>query len=120
VQGDSDSAQIRYPDGRKETVDNIDEVFSSMLDVNLPVSAVKDWVRGLPAKTLAVTDISWNEQGLLNTVKQSGWKVEMKKYTGNKILLPHALYLSRDDDSELDIRLLLRQWLIDSELTTVK
>ena len=114
VQGNSDGAEIRFPDGRIETVNNIDHVFSSVLEVNLPANAVKDWIRGLPAKTLAVENISWNEQGLLNTVKQSGWNVEMKKYTGNKILLPHVIYLSREDSEELAIRLVLRQWLIDN------
>lgn len=114
VQGNSEGAEIRFPDGRIETVNNIDHVFSSVLGVNLPANAVKDWIRGLPAKTLAIENISWNEQGLLNTVKQSGWNVEMKKYTGNKILLPHAIYLSREDSDELDIRLVLRQWLIDN------
>ena len=120
VQGNGDSAEIRFPDGQIETVNNIDDVFSSILEVNLPANAVKDWIRGLPAKTLSVENISWNDQGLLNTIKQSGWNVEMKKYTGKKILLPHVIYLSRDDDIELDIRLVLRQWLIDSELTTDK
>lgn len=120
VQGDADQAEIRFPDGRKETVDKIDHVFSSILEVDLPVNAVKDWIRGLPAKTLSVDNISWNEQGLLNTVEQSGWNVEMKKYTGNKILLPHVIYLSRDDNTELDIRLVLRQWLIDDKSTSSK
>jgi len=120
VQGNGDSAEIRFPDGQIETVNNINDVFSSILEVNLPANAVKDWIRGLPAKTLSVENISWNDQGLLNTIKQSGWNVEMKKYTGKKILLPHVIYLSRDDDIELDIRLVLRQWLIDSELTTDK
>ncbi len=120
VQGNSDGAEIRFPDGRIETVNNIDRVFSSILKVDLPVSAVKDWIRGLPARSLSVENISWNDQGLLNTAKQSGWNVEMKKYTGKKILLPHVIYLSRDDNDELDVRLVLRRWLIDSELTADK
>lgn len=113
VQGDKGITQIRYPDGQIEMVNNIDDVFSSILKVNLPVSAVKDWVRGLPAKNLSLESIRWNQQGLLHTLKQSGWNVEMKKYTGKKILLPHAIYLTRDDNEALDIRLLLRLWLID-------
>ncbi len=113
VQGDNSRAEIRYPDGSLKVVNNIDDVFSSILEVNLPISAVKNWVRGLPAETLAVENIRWNEQGLLVTVNQSGWNVEIKKYTGKKILLPHVIYLSRDDNAELDIRLVLRQWLVD-------
>ena len=113
IQGNSDFSEVRFPDGRKEVVSSIDDVFSSALEIDLPASAVKDWIRGIPAKSLSIENISWNDQGLLDRIKQSGWNVEMKKYTGNGILLPHAIYLSRDDNVELDVRLLLRQWLID-------
>lgn len=114
IQGDNNLAEIRFPDGQKKTVSNVDEVFSSAIEVDLPVNAVKDWIRGLPATSLSVEDISWNEQGLLETVKQSGWNVEMKKYTGNEMLLPHIIYLSRDDNADIDVRLVLRQWLVDN------
>ena len=114
IQGDNEVADIRFPDGQKKVVNNIDEVFSSALEIELPANAVKDWIRGLPAKSLSVESISWNEQGLINRIKQSGWNVEMKKYTGNDILLPHAIYLSSDDNDELDVRLVLRQWLVDN------
>ena len=114
VQGNRDHAEIRFPDGQTDTVSNIDVVFNSIFEVDLPVSAVKDWIRGLPSKALTVEQISWNEQGLLTKIKQSGWNVEMSKYTGDKILMPHAIYLSRDGNDELDVRLVLRQWLIDN------
>lgn len=114
IQGDNEIADIRFPDGQKKMVNDIDEVFSSALEIKLPANAVKDWIRGLPAKSLSVESISWNQQGLINRIKQSGWNVEMKKYTGNDILLPHAIYLSRDDNDELDVRLVLRLWLIDN------
>ena len=113
IQGNNDLAEIRFPDGQRKFVSNIDEVFSTALEIDLPANAVKDWVRGLPAKSLSVEDSRWNEQGLLERVKQSGWNVEMKKYTGNKILLPHAIYLTHDNNEELDVRLVLRQWLVD-------
>lgn len=114
INGNSEYAEIRFPDGKKETVDNIDEIFKATLDVDLPANAVKDWIRGLPAKSLTIDEIDWNGQGLLNTIKQSGWNVELKKYTGDDVLLPHAIYLSRDDNEELDIRLVLRLWMIDN------
>lgn len=114
IRGDADSAEIRSPDGQTQVVSNIDEVFSSSLEIDLPANAVKDWIRGLPARSLTVEDISWNEHGLLERIKQSGWNVEMNRYTGSEILLPHAIYLSRDDDAELDVRLVLRQWLVDN------
>jgi outer membrane lipoprotein LolB len=114
IQGNSDFADVRYPDGEKQTLDNIDDVFTSTLKVKLPMAAIKDWVRGLPAAALPVSSIRWNEQGLLHKIKQSGWNVEMTNYNGNKILLPYSLYLTRDDNPELDIRLALRLWLVDN------
>ncbi len=114
VQGNSDYAEIRFPDGKTDIVNNIDVVFKSIFEIDLPASAVKDWIRGLPSKALMIEQISWNEQGLLAKLKQSGWNVEMSKYTGDEILMPHAIYLSHDDDDELDVRLVLRQWLIDN------
>ncbi len=115
ILGNDEYADVRYPDGKRETIDNVDQAFASTLQVNLPVTAIRYWLRGLPAKGLPVTSIKWNDKGLIDRLEQSGWNVEMKKYTGTKILLPHSIYLSRDDDPELDIRLILRQWLVDSE-----
>jgi len=113
VQGEQGFAEVRHPDGRKEIIDNVDKVFASTLNVELPTSAIKDWIRGLPAASLTQEKISWNVHGLPDKLKQSGWNVHLTKYTGKDLLLPHAIYLSRDDDVDLDIRLVLRQWLVD-------
>ena len=114
IQGDDHYAEIRYPDGHRELISSIDDAFSAALEIDLPASAVKDWIRGMPAKSLSIESIKWNELGLLHTVEQSGWNVEMKKYAGNEVLLPHAVYLSHDNNDELDVRLALRQWLLDN------
>jgi len=114
VQGDKSQATIRFPDGSTKTLDNIDDVFSSMLEIDLPVSAVKDWIRGIPSKTLSIEHISWDEKGHLNQVDKSGWRVEMARYTGDRMPMPHNIYLSREGEVELDMRLVIRQWLIDN------
>lgn len=113
IQGGKDFAEIRFPSGEKQVVDNVDDVFASALGVDLPASAVKDWVRGLPAAALTVEQLEWNDRGLIKRIKQSGWNVEMTKYAGLKVSLPHNIYVSRDDNDALDVRLILRQWLID-------
>jgi len=114
VQGDNQQAEIRFPNGSTKTINDVDDVFRSMLEVDLPASAVKDWIRGIPSKKLSVEQISWDEKGHLNRVKQSSWNAEMVKYVGDGIPMPHNLYLSRDGEEELDIRLVVRQWLIDN------
>lgn len=114
IHGSDDFAEVRYPSGKKTMVDDLDEIFVSSLNVKLPVSAIKDWIRGLPAAALPVERVRWNKQGFLHRIRQSGWNVEMTKYAGSKLAMPHAIYVTRDDDSALDIRLVLRQWLIDN------
>ena len=114
VKGNEKYAVIRYPNGQKKSVRNIDNVFSSALGVSLPVNAIRDWIRGLPARTLPVEEMQWDDQGLLNAVQQSGWSVEMTDYSGDVLLLPHEVYLSRIDDEDVDIRLLLKQWKIEN------
>ena len=114
IQGGKDFAEIRFPDGEKQIVDNVDDIFSSALEVDLPASAIKDWVRGLPAGALPVKQIEWNEQGLIKRVKQSGWNVEMTRYSGTKVSMPHSIFVSRESNDDLDVRLVLRQWLVDN------
>jgi len=113
IQGKQDHAEIRYSDGSSRYIDDINDIFLTLLEVDLPTSAIKDWLRGLPASEIGIDEVQWNELGLINRVRQSGWNVEMNKYAGAKILLPHSIYISRDDDEDLDIRLVLRQWLLD-------
>ena len=114
IQGGKDFAEIRFPDGEKQVVDNVDDIFASALEVDLPASAIKDWVRGLPAGALPVKQIEWNEQGLIKRVKQSGWNVEMTRYSGAKVSMPHSIFVSRESNDDLDVRLVLRQWLVDN------
>lgn len=113
IQGNDQFAEISFPDGSSKIVDNIDEVLASIIDIPLPASAIRDWVRGIPAASLPVDRISWNRQGLPEKINQSGWHVELQKYLGTTLLLPHAIYVSRDDNEDLDVRLALKQWLID-------
>jgi outer membrane lipoprotein LolB len=114
INGDDEHAEIHSPDGKTKIINNLDEAFLSALEVKLPVEAVKDWIKGLPADKLPIQSIRLNKKGLINKIEQAGWNVEMAKYSGAKLEMPHALYLSHDDDEALDIRLIIRRWMIDN------
>ncbi len=114
ISGNLQSVMIRLPDGKTRILDNPDALFKSTLGFDLPVSALRDWVRGLPAASLPLDSIRWNRQGLLHVVDQAGWHVVMSNDLGGKIRLPYKIYLSRKDRPELDIRLVLRQWMVDN------
>ena len=114
IQGNKSFAEIRFPNGEKKIINSIDDIFASTFNVELPASALIDWVRGVPASALTLETIKWNQQGLMEHAEQSGWDVEISKYAGSEIAMPHAIYVTRNDNDELDIRLVLRQWLLDN------
>jgi outer membrane biogenesis lipoprotein LolB len=66
----------------------------------------------MPIQGEEIQYISWNEPGQLYKLEQSGWRVEMGRYKAvADYELPHAFYLEREDQPELSVRLLVREWL---------
>jgi outer membrane lipoprotein LolB len=109
VDGDQRRVTLTNADGITQTSSSADQLFSQSLGVSLPLASLQRWLRGLPAEGDA--SLQWNDQGQLNIVEQGGWRVEMSRYRPEADFnLPHAFYLSRADQPELMVRLLLRSW----------
>lgn len=90
-----------------------DDLFAKSLGVRLPLTSLQQWLKGLPDK--ADTNLQWDDQGSLSRLEQDGWKVELARYSKVGMqMLPHAFYLTRDDQPELMVRLLLRSWQLDN------
>lgn len=112
INGDSNGVKISLADGRTEYSNDADALFSSMTGLSLPVNGLQDWLRGMPIQGEEIQYISWNELGQLYKFEQKGWQVEMSRYKAvADYELPHAFYLEREDQPELSVRLLVREWL---------
>ena len=111
IDGDNGGVTISLADGQTEYSHETDALFTSMTGLSLPVNGLQDWLRGMPIQGEEIHSISWNENGQLYKIEQSGWRVEMNRY---KVIadyeLPHAFYLEREDRPELSVRLLVREW----------
>lgn len=111
INGDKSGVTISLADGQTEYSNDADELFSSMTGLSLPVNGLQDWLRGMPIQGEEIQYISWNELGQLYKLEQRGWQVEMNRYkTVADHELPHAFYLEREDQPELSVRLLVREW----------
>ena len=111
ISGDNTGVTIRLANGRSEYSDDTEALFASMTGLSLPVAGLQDWLRGMPIEGEAIQHASWNEQGQLYKLEQSGWRIEMNRYKSvGAFELPHAFYLERDDRPELSVRLLVREW----------
>ena len=111
IVGDDGGVTISLADGRSEYSDNAEQLFQAMTGLSLPVNGLRDWLRGIPIQHEAIQNISWNENGQLYKIEQTGWRVEMGRY---KVIadhvLPHAFYLGQEQRPELSVRLLVREW----------
>lgn len=109
VTGDADSARLQTSNGDIRSAASADQLFAESLGVTLPLASLRSWLRGLPAA--GDSELVWDEQGHLYIIEQDGWRVELARYKQQDgLILPHAFYLSRRDQPELMIRLLLRSW----------
>ena len=112
IQGDARGVMLRTNEG-EAYADNADELLASSLGVSVPLSGLHDWLRGVPAMDRPVQKQLWNKQGQLYKLVQDGWNIEMSRYKKvGEHILPHVFYLDRDDQPELEIRLMILQWTL--------
>lgn len=91
---------------------NADALVADVLKINLPVSALKYWVRGLDAPNLALQTVSKDSDGRITELAQAGWQLS---YSGqiaiesgaNRYEVPRRLTATQGD---LEIRWASTEW----------
>lgn len=116
IKGNAQGVHIKTADG-EQYAKNADALLATNLGIKMPVTGLRDWLRGLPMKDKVIKKQSWNKKGQLHKLVQDDWNVEMSNY--KKVgahQLPHDFFLGRDDRPELGIRLLIRRWTISDSI----
>ncbi|MDH3342299.1 MAG: lipoprotein insertase outer membrane protein LolB [Gammaproteobacteria bacterium] len=112
IKGDAQGVMLRTSDG-VSYAKNADELLAYSLGVSVPLSGLHDWLRGVPSASRPIEKQLWDEHGQLHKLVQDGWNIEMSDYKKiGEHLLPHSFYLDRDDQPELEMRLLIRKWTL--------
>jgi len=94
---------------------NVDSLMLRLNGWPLPVSGLRYWVRGLPSPASKHEVTEWNDNGLPAVIKQDGWRIEFRKHkqVADQVL-PKKLFINRlGQDEEVDVRLIIRQWVLD-------
>jgi outer membrane lipoprotein LolB len=109
INGDAHMVTLQLANGEVRSAANADQLLGDSLGVDLPLGSLQNWLRGVPAA--GDSQMQWDQQGNLYLLKHGKWRVEMTRYRKlDGMRLPQAFYLSRTDQPDLTIRLLLRQW----------
>jgi outer membrane lipoprotein LolB len=77
---------------------------------DIPVNALAQWVRGLPAGSFPLQDRSYSAQGQLQRVEQAGWHIEYPLWfppEGPRPSLPRRIEAKREKAS---VRLIVDHW----------
>lgn len=95
-------------DGRTETSASPEALVARHLDLVLPVSGVRHWLKGVPDPNAELAYLSLTDEGLARDLEQSRWRVSVLEYidvAGTP--LPRRLFLSRDD---VKVRIVVVRW----------
>lgn len=77
---------------------------------DIPVNALAQWVRGLPAEGIPLQDRAYSAEGQLHRVEQAGWQIEYPLWfpsEGPQPPLPRRIEAKRDKAS---VRLIVDRW----------
>lgn len=108
LQGDSQQVTLTLSDGEQFHAATPEQLLSEVIGLRLPVSALRDWVRGLHHETLQIDARELDEQGRLVTLEQDGWHIAFMRYVpvaGQQ--LPDKVFIEHAD---LNVRIVVTSW----------
>lgn len=115
IRGNAQGVSIKTADG-EQYAEDADALLASSLGIKMPLTGLRDWLRGLPMKSKAIVKQSWDKHGQLHKLVQDGWNVEIYHYKKvGEYQLPHKFFLTRDDRPELAIRLKIKRWILPDD-----
>lgn len=105
LEGREGRVSLTTGEGRAEA-DSPKALMEQELGWSLPVSALTDWIRGLPADR--PHHLEKDEQGFPARLEQDGWRIEYRDWTRvDELWLPRRMKLTYDD---LTVTLVVTRW----------
>jgi len=109
LSGNDQYTVLKTGKNEKYEADNPDELMAKVLKVDLPVSDLHAWIRGLPATHSEPNLLELiPETGYLDYLEQGGWKINFKRYQSvNGVQLPNKIFLNNKD---YQVRIVIDKW----------
>lgn len=108
LDGNSDRVIMRTAKNETFMAHNPDALIVQTMGLEIPVTHLYYWIRGLSAPQPAPLNYTFNDTGHLHTLTQDGWQVEYVAYMeANRINLPKKIYLY---NSHFEVTIVISQW----------
>lgn len=110
LKGNNQAVTMRFADGDSYSAATPEQLLAEVMGWLLPVSALRDWVRGLPHELIAIDEKVLDEKGRLTQLSQAGWQVTFVEYVpldGKEV--PAKIFI---EHPQLSIRLVMNGWKV--------
>lgn len=114
--GRPDMMLITDSAGHRQLTSNPEASIEQLTGWKIPITALPDWIRGLPHDKNAM--IQLNENGWLQTLSDDGWLIDYESYmpvTGQNLDMPRKITVSRND---IRLRLVVESWQMNASRTS--
>ena len=113
--GRPDMMLITDSAGHRQLTSNPEASIEQLTGWKIPISALPDWIRGLPHDKNAM--IQLNANGRLHTLSDDGWLIDYESYMpvpGHDLDMPRKITVSRND---IRLRLVVESWQMNANGT---
>ena len=108
LDGNPQTVTLTLDDGDTLTAATPEQLLAEAMGWLLPVSALRDWVRGIPYTELPIDNKQLDEQGRLIQLEQAGWEIEFLRYIPfENYSMPEKVFMKHPD---LSVRLIISDW----------
>ena len=108
LEGNDKHVTMTMDDGQKLHSTNAEELIAETLGMQLPINALRDWVRGIPYQQSKIDLVEYDDDGRIIHLVQQGWNIDFKRYVPFKqYSLPSKVFITQTDRS---LRLVITSW----------
>jgi outer membrane lipoprotein LolB len=108
LDGDQQQVTLTLNDGETLTAPTPEQLLAEAMGWLLPVSALRDWVRGVPYSGAPVDSRELDNQGRLTKLEQAGWQIEFLRYMPfESYSMPAKVFMKH---AQLNVKLIVSDW----------
>ena len=110
--GNEEFAELRTSKNEVFTSKNADELLRNHLNLDVPVTGLLFWIKGLPQSGIRSDTLLYDDSGRITDLMQAGWLVKYDDYINAQGYdVPTRLTIQRD---KIRLRLIIKNWKITS------
>ncbi len=113
--GNDQQVVMQTADNKTFVADNPDTLVAENLQVNIPVTDLYFWIRGLPAPQPSPRYYKLNKLAQLSHLHQDDWQIEYKRYMKvQQFYLPQKLFL---ENEHFQVKIVITQWDLNAPVS---